>query len=142
MAEIITLAGRFKNSGELQRYADAQYLALKSASDRITKLEDEIKHLKGLLAATVPVVGEHKTDLFVVSKEQAILEAQIRLLNDRGLEKELTLEETKRLDLLIKNLNLVKSQNFTIPADSKKVDKRSVSDAVLVQIASQKNENE
>ena len=143
MADIITLAGKFKNAKELQLYTDSQYIALKSALDEITRLKEEVSHLKQLLSSTVPLVGEPPIEKIIVSQEQAILEAQISHLHERALSRELTLEETKRLDLLIKNLNLVKGKpTGIIDAQSKKIDKNKISDAQLVYIASQEDKQD
>ncbi len=51
----------------------------------------------------------------------------------------LTLEEIKKLDLLVKNLNLIKNQPTTIISETKQL---NVSDAKLIEIAARKLEDE
>lgn len=130
MAEIITLAGKFKNSKELQTYADAQFLALKSATEQIEKLKQEVAHLQDIIAQTVPLVGDNKVDIIIQSTEQSIIEAQIKILSDRALKSELTLEEVKVLDLLIKNKKLLSDEPTTITGERKK--KREYTEAELI----------
>ena len=45
-----------------------------------------------------------------VSKEQAICEIQIQKLQERAALREMTLEETKRLEILVKSLYLIKEK--------------------------------
>ena len=140
MADIITLGGTFKTYSDLQRYCDTQFVALKSAVEKIQTLEKEVQHLQELLVASVPLVSNP----IIVSHEQALLEAQINLIHQRALDKELTLEETKRLDLLIKNLNLIRGKPTGIYEGSSRKVTKDISDAELVRIASiedKKNEN-
>ena len=55
---------------------------------------------------------------------------------------ELSLEEIKKLDLLVKNKRLALEQSTTIVADSKKISPTEYSKAQLVQIATMKEEGE
>lgn len=131
MAEIITLAGTFKSQLELQKYSDSQFLALKGAADKIKQLEDEVKHLQELIASTTSLI---KVETIVKSPELQICEAQIRLFQLRSLDRELTLEETKQLDLLIKNKRLLSGDPTTIEGKKGK-SKQDYPDEVLVRLA-------
>lgn len=132
MADIITLGGTFKNSKELQAYADAQYLALKSANEKIKKLEEEITHLQQMLASTTTLI-DNPVQKIIKTPELGIIEAQIQILQNRAMQKELTLEEVKVLDLLIKNKKLLNDEPTTIQGEKKK--KREYTDAELVERA-------
>jgi regulator of replication initiation timing len=145
---IATMAGEFKDMKELQAYCDAQYVQLDSALKRVHELELEVAHLKELLSGAVPLVEPHteatavaktvqpeqKVDLVVRSDEQTICEVQINMLKSTAMNRPLTLEETKRLDLLVKNLSLIKAQQAAIPADYSKLPP-NVSAADLIAIA-------
>jgi predicted RNase H-like nuclease (RuvC/YqgF family) len=48
-------------------------------------------------------------ELDPIKTEEAIALEQLRVLNNRSLQKELTLEEVKKYDILVKNLNLIRS---------------------------------
>lgn len=139
---ILTLAGKFKSNIELQEYCDKQYVALEKALKRIHELELEIGHLKELLSGSSPIIGEAKVELLPGSAEQSICEIQINMLQDVAKQRPLTLEETKRLDILVKNLYLAKSQNASIAADYTKLPAQ-VSEAQLIAIAAvPQSENE
>jgi phosphopantetheine adenylyltransferase len=133
MDNILTLAGRFKTHVELQEYCDAQFVALERAQKRISTLEAEVTHLKELLSSTTKLIDEPAIEKIVVSPEQAICEIQIKKLQQQALIRELTLEETKRLDLLVKNLYLAKGQATAVIQTERLPDQ--VTEAELVAIA-------
>lgn len=134
MDNILTLAGKFKTHVELQEYCDAQFIALERSQKRIATLEAEVAHLKELLGSTTQFFDEPKVEKIVVSPEQAICEIQIKKLQQQALIRELTLEETKRLDLLVKNLYLAKGQATAVIADARALPD-NMSEAELVQLA-------
>lgn len=74
-----------------------------------TELKLEIAHLKDLLAASVPLIGNNIN--IQVPKEQAACEIQIEMINAKAKDRELSLEETKRLEILIKSLYLIKDKS-------------------------------
>ena len=136
MDNIETLAGNFKSYSELQEYCDAQFVVVKNLTTENQKLKAELEHIKTLLAGSVPLI-EKQPELpkIEVSAEQAICEMQIKKLQQTAMQRELTLEETKRLDLLIKNLYLSKGQSTQIVEN--KINPGAYSDAELMSIASQ-----
>lgn len=104
--------------------------------DLANKLEQanaKIKHLENLLTKHVPVIGNSQR--LITSDEQTITEMQLQFLKEKALTRELTLDEIKKYDLLIKNKRLSEGQSTvnteykTLPTD--------VSSSDLVQIASQ-----
>lgn len=124
-------------SSELQMFADAQTAALTKAASRIKQLEDEISHLKELLVSTVPL---NPTVPIIVSKEQEIIEVQIEKMRKTAMEREFTLEETKRLDLLLKNWFILKGNDKSISAEFSQLS--AVGEAELLRIASAKSPDE
>lgn len=135
MDNIITLAGKFKSHIELQEYADAQYLALKQATDRIKLLQDEVEHLKSLLVGAVPMVGQGRVESFIVAPEQTIAEIEIARLQERVTKGEsLEFEDVKKYDLYVKNLLLIRAQNNAIPAEGHTIP-ADIDEAKLLEIA-------
>jgi len=133
MADIITLdEKKFKSVKELLAYSNAQFIALQAASDKIKNLEQEVTHLQLMLAETVPLVGDSKVEIYNKSLEQSIIEAQITIISNRALQKELTLEEIKALDLLIKNKKICE-ETKTLKSDNRK--KKDYTEAELIQKA-------
>lgn len=114
IVSITTLAGQFENETSLKEYCDKQFLTIKSLTDENKKLKEEINHLKSMLTKVVEPVK------IIITKEQALLEEQIDIIQQRSIGKELTLEDTKKLDLLIKNLKLVKETTPTFDGSIKK----------------------
>jgi hypothetical protein len=79
-------------------------------------LRAECGHLKELLTATAPLISK---DVHIeVPKEQAACEMQLVLLYEKSQQRELTLEETKRLEILIKSLYLIKDKATGITISS------------------------
>jgi hypothetical protein len=132
---IVTLAGRFKSDLELKDYCNAQFKALEKAAAQLAARDAEIAHLKALLSSTTTIVGpepqriveasptENLTVRLIVPKEQAICEIEIERLHTLTKDRALTLEETKRLDVLVKNLYLIKKATIdeegeTIPLEN------------------------
>lgn len=90
---------------ELKAYSDRQFKALKVANKLIGELQTKIEHLQELLADSVPLVRQIQ-----VSNEQAIVEIQIEKLRDDAMMRQLSLDETKRLDILIRSLHAIKAK--------------------------------
>ena len=69
-------------------------------------LQEENTKLKRVISKLVKELDETKKQL-VLSAEHNICEVQIQKLQEVALERKLTLEEVKTLDLLIKNKRLI-----------------------------------
>jgi len=74
----------------------------------IQKLRDENEQLKAKLSELqsnrLPILGGK------IPTEELICVEQIEILRSKSLGRELTLEETKKLDLFVKNLRLAREQ--------------------------------
>lgn len=110
---IETLAGKFANEIDLQEYCDKQYKIIQKITEENKKLKEDIDHLKFILASNTETLLTTSSEpiKIIVSKEQALLEEQINIIQNRSIGIELTLEDTKKLDLLLKNLNLIKESS-------------------------------
>jgi len=138
LESIKTLAGEFESTQDLQKYCDNQYIVIQKQQEKIKKLEEDLAHTKILISQTIPIL-ENPLTIKDVSTEQLICEIQIKKFERAALDRELTLEETKRLDLLIKNLHLVKAENKkSIPSEFQKL--ADISEAELILIASKPDE--
>lgn len=93
----------------MKEYSDAQYRTLVVLQKENHQLKEEIDHLKQLLASSSPLITS-PTVKITVPTEQLICEIQINMLQDKAKDRELTLEETKRLEILIKSLYLIKDK--------------------------------
>lgn len=128
---ISSLSIKFKTFEDLQAYANSQYIALQKAFITIKQLETEVAHLKNLLETST----SNKIESVIIPTEQQICEMELSKLHKVTILRPLTLEETKRLDLLVKNLYLSK-KGLDLEADFKRLP-RNITAAELIQIASQ-----
>lgn len=127
---------KFKNKSELQKYAEQQFNSLLIATQTISQLRSTVEELKKELAAYKEKEEESKIIVVPVSDEELICRSQIQKLYGKAINQELTLEETKRLDLLIKNLYLIKNNGKTksLDGESKKIPD-NLSQEELLQLA-------
>lgn len=72
----------------------------------------EIRHLQDMLTKTVPIIGEITP--MVISDEEVIAEYQLKALKSTAMIRDLTLDEVKRFDLLVKNKRLAQGNVTTI----------------------------
>jgi hypothetical protein len=93
---------------EEDRLAHAQTVTIHKLMEENKRLKAEVEHLHMLLASTAPLVGGDPA--LDVSDEEAICEIQLRKLQAKAQDRELTLEETKRLEILIKSLYLIREK--------------------------------
>lgn len=122
--EILDINKLLKESKDVQKFSAAQ-------SDLITQLIDENKLLREKLTQMETAV-KHTSDLSITdqpSPESIVCMEQIQRIREKSNTRELTLEEVKRLDLLIKNLRLTQEQSTENVGKAKY---RDVSEADLV----------
>lgn len=134
MNNIVDMFKEYKEK-ELKEYAEKQFQALQKASSRIKELESEIGHLQEMLGSTIPIIQK-----IILTPEQALIENQIKILEEtyRG-EKHMSLEDTKRLDLLIKNKKLLNEIANTLPGESRNIP-NEISHDDLVALAKSEND--
>jgi len=137
--DVTALAGKFKNRAELQKYCEMLFQSFKSAVQKLQAAEEENKHLKELLSKSVAVIQPTAVKLNIPD-EQAIAEMQLQRLKLIAMERELTLDETKRFDLLTKNLYLSKGKPTSVINTKGKRLEEDMSEAELVQLAKKDNE--
>lgn len=69
-------------------------------AEKLLDAEHKIKHLESLLTKHVPVIGNMSK--LIVSDEEAVVELQLRILRNHAIERELTLDEVKKFEILSK----------------------------------------
>lgn len=115
-------------------------IALSQVIDSLLKQnetkEEEISHLKAMLGKTVPVIGENPIAINITD-EELIADIQLRKLKEQARSRELTLDEIRKFDLLVKNKRLAQGNATEIEGRSlpKQLPKNQ-----LLQIASKKIE--
>jgi hypothetical protein len=109
-----------------------------SLKARVKILEQENTELKRHIQSLSKLIPDDK--FIDVSDEQFICEMEIRRLRDIALSRPLNLEETKKLDILMKNLKDVRNEKKEQVIEVKK--NMDISLDQLMSIASNKNEKE
>lgn len=96
--------------------------------------EEEITHLKKMLSGMTPVIGQAIS--LEITDEELIADIQLRKLKDIAKVRELSLDEIKKFDLLVKNKRLAQGNATTI--NEKKGLPKDVSNSSLLKIATKK----
>ena len=124
----------FQKSQELQEYADKQFEVINTLTAENEQLKAENTHLKQLLSS-IPKGGTINN--FPISEEELICIEQISKLKDSSEKRELTLDEIKKLDLLHKNLKMIRDN---VVIDVKPSKQKSLSSDKLLSIIAKKPE--
>lgn len=106
-----------------------------SSLETINKLRQENETLKQKVFQLEHLISFQAT----VTPEELVCARQIQILKNTSDQRELTLDEVKRLDLLIKNLRLIKDQSTENVSNPQY---RDVTEADLVRIASGKSDED
>lgn len=126
---------KLQSHKELQEYARAQFLSLLKANTQIEHLESENKKLKSKIQQLERDLSSLQlplTEIIHTSDEQELCEIEIKRLKDIALGRPLNLEETKRLDLLVKNLYVAKKREKSIPVKARRVDELSEDELIAL----------
>lgn len=132
---IKTQGGEFKSIKELQEYCDAQYNSIQKILQEKEKMQEEIDHLKNLLTTVLTSDNPNKTITIIKTPAEVICEQQIEKIQETALKRDLTLEEVKKLDLLIKNNRLLKGDSTDILGQSRKLPDKTVPNDKLIELA-------
>lgn len=92
--------------------------ALDKALNALNKKDEEIKHLQELLTGVTPNITTFPQN---VTDEEIIALRQLESLKITAMTRDLTLEEIKKFDLLVKNKRLSQGSPTTIDAEYEKL---------------------
>lgn len=126
MDSLDKMLDQFKDFSSLQKYAEAQYKTILSLSRKVKVLEEENIELKDLLEKSTPLVQEDKKNLTIYqieasSDEEMIAKVQLARMKEISMDRELTLEEAKRVEIFTKILTS-KGSNTSISVQTQKMD--------------------
>lgn len=115
LESIKTLAGTFDSLVDLTSYCNNQFKVIQKLKEEVKELKGQLDHTKSLLTTTVPLLtppasvpGVIKVNL---SDEENICLIQINKLQEKASSRDLTLEETKKLEILVKSLYLIREKS-------------------------------
>ena len=106
----------FKDVEELKEYVSLQTRSLKAATSKIQELQEEAQNLQELLrqpaAQPIAQAANSNYPVSVIEKSigELLCEREIDRLMNRSIQSELPLEDVKKLDLLVKNLIILKRE--------------------------------
>lgn len=99
----------FKTMKDLQEFTEAQHSTIMELTRKVQSLTEKNKHMENLLQQQVPVlVSEYKPPTIVgpndQDHEEAICRMELKKLHDLSIERALTFEETKKVEVYTKLL--------------------------------------
>lgn len=124
---------KFKEFSELQMFAEAQQKTIISLTKKLNEKEDEIKHLKKLIEGAVPLLPSSESQSIIINladtDEKNICKLELNKLKKLSLDRELTLEEAKKVDIYSKLLLAIDSKAPKAPRDVE-----PISDEALLEV--------
>lgn len=98
---------------DAQKFIETQHKTIEQLCKQIETLKEKATHLENILKQVVRpgLVSD-------VSQEELICIEQIDIIKNRSSQRELTTDEVKKLDLLIKNLKLLRQESTVIMSKS------------------------
>lgn len=120
-----------KDFAELRVFSEAQQKTILKLTKKNKELEEEVVHLKKLLETTAPVIAPDnapaiQADKFLTTDQEAICRMQLNRLKEVSYERELTLEEAKRVEIFSKIINVLENSPKTIKVETKNVDSKDL----------------
>lgn len=101
MSKIESLFGQFKNNEEREQFMQSQHQVITNLTKKTEEQVSKIKHLEAMLKDAVKPESII-LDSTPVTNEELIAREQIHMLKIASAERELTLEETRKLDTYVK----------------------------------------
>lgn len=105
---------------------------------KLESKEEEVSQLKRILSQSVPIVGQAVP--IHISDEEHIAEIQLQKLKENSRSRELTLDEIRKFDLLVKNKRLAQGSATEIEGKAKSLPK-NISTSRLIELASKKEQS-
>lgn len=132
-----------KQLAEMKAFSEAQQKTIIQLTKKIKQLEEERDHLKKLVESSVPLVTTNEkhiypTEKFLTSDQEAICRTQLLKLREMALDRELTLEETKKVEIFSKILIALENAPKVIKVNTESLN----NDDLLSVITSETDSNE
>lgn len=96
----------YKTEAELRAFAEAAQKTLMTVQKKNKELQEEVDHLKKLVAGAVPIIKTEDSPIAVGSDEEEIAKIELRKLREKAMDSEsLMLEDAKKVEIYSKILN-------------------------------------
>jgi hypothetical protein len=120
----------FVNDGERMLLAEAQDKTIVNQSKRITQLEAEVNHLMLKLKQAALPASQQASPIVSMNDEENIARMELRKLRDTCLVRELTMEETRKVEIYAKLLNTLNNPTKKLVIDTKKLNSEQLLSAL------------
>lgn len=125
MSSIEEMMKSFSDQAELQAFCEQQHKTILELTKKIDKLNDKNKQLEDLLQQKAPVlVGEYAPIISAgridEAYEENICKMELKKLHDISIERQLTYEETKKVDIFTKLIIALNQKPKSQVFDTKK----------------------
>lgn len=107
-----------KEIADMRKYIENQNVAIITLQQEIERKNKEIEHLKSMLDSCIPLL-DTKQENNSISDEELICVTQISKLKKKAMEGDLTVDEVKMFDTLVKNLRLIRGESTENKAEAK-----------------------
>lgn len=109
------MAAQFTSLEELQAYCDAQYKTILTLNNKLQSSEKELEDLRNEIAKLkqeqlLNNAKQSSSNQFATSDEETACVIQIAMLKEHALSRELTMDETKKLDTFVRVLQSIRSK--------------------------------
>lgn len=123
---------------KLQAYSNAQTNTIIELSRKLKLAQDEVTHLKKLLEGSVPLIKAEGSGGIIsnVGDQEYICRTEINKLRDISKDRELSLEECKKLDIYSK---ILKELNSGTPKLDQQPAKKATNEELLAAIEAESN---
>jgi len=102
---------KYKNYEELMNFCVAQNTSMIAQAKKIVELQEELAHVKSLLVDSVPIFEPDSSKLDKDSKdEEVIARIEIQKLRYEAMNRPLTFEESRKLEIYTKILSNIASR--------------------------------
>lgn len=101
----------FKNEIEKKKFMEAQYNTITELTKKLAKAEEKVQHLEKLLESGVPSTPSTLDTVSRIGEEELICRTQINLLRKISDERQLTLEEARKVEIYNKILLQLNAKN-------------------------------
>jgi hypothetical protein len=109
------MAAQFNSLEELQAYCDAQYKTILTLNAKLQLSEKELEDLRDQIAVLkheqlLNNAKQSSSNQFATSDEETACVIQIAMLKEHSLVRELTMDETKKLDTFVRVLQSIRNK--------------------------------
>lgn len=124
---IDSLISQFKNEEELKVFCSSQFKQImqltkqiKDLEDKLSESKEKVKQNNNLAVINQSSVPSIQADLLVPSEDSKVIsQVQLKMLKELSFERELTLEETKKVQIFNEILRVKEDKPVTLKANAK-----------------------